>query len=280
MPSLSAADGSSASRHIAMMVVVGSRDDLEKWCRQVPQFSGDHCKQVYHWAGEYIVDWHVQMGRGSSADGAQRLSMIGGQIVFDAVEEKLEEQLTLHSAGGVEPWHTLSVIVAWRRQCTGCKETGLWALHLMQDDLGYVAVTREVGQIVRDTIPLILGKYGISVSMAKRAEDEAIVGEQQPNERMLYTGADYRMEQPDAPGVRGQDKSLARFEEIMTEWDKYPAGKLVPVLLQRTIGMSLFHGKFQLRARRYLNSMIRCLRGRNGDFRVVSKAPLRDLSVI
>ena len=266
---------------IAMMVVVGSRDDLEKWFRQVPQFSGDHCKQVYHWAGEYIVDWHVQMGRGSSADGAQRLSMIGGQIVFDAVEEKLEEQLTLHSAGGVEPWHTLSVIVAWRRQCTGCKETGLWALDLMQDDLGYVAVTREVGQIVRDTIPLILEKYGISVSMAKRAEDEAIVGEQQPNERMLYIGADYRMEQPDAPGVRGQDKSLARFEEIMTEWDKYPAGKLVPVLiLQRTIGMSLFHGKFQLRARRYLNSMIRCLRGRNGDFRVVSKAPLRDLSVI
>ena len=109
--------------------------------------------------------------------------------------------------------------------------------------------------------------------MAKRAEDEAVVGEQQPNERMLYIGADYRMEQPDAPGVRGQDKSLARFEEIMTEWDKYPAGKLVPVLiLQRTIGMSLFHGKFQLRARRYLNSMIRCLRGRNGDFRVVSKA--------
>ena len=143
---------------IAMMVVVGSRDDLEKWFRQVPQFSGDHCKQVYHWAGEYIVDWHVQMGRGSSADGAQRLSMIGGQIVFDAVEEKLEEQLTLHSAGGVEPWHTLSVIVAWRRQCTGCKETGLWALDLMQDDLGYVAVTREVGQIVRDTIPFDLGE--------------------------------------------------------------------------------------------------------------------------
>ena len=266
---------------IAMMVVVGSRDDLEKWFRQIPQFSGDHCKQVYHWGGEYIVDWHVQMGRGSSADGAQRLSMIGGQIVFDAVEAKIEEQLLLHSAGGVEPWHTLSVVVAWRRRCTGCQETGLWALDLMQDDLGYVAVTREVGSIVRDTIPLVLEHYGISVSMAKRAEDEAIVGEQQPNERMLYIGADYRMEQPEAPGVRGQDKSLARFEEIVTEWEKYPAGKLVPVLiLQRTIGMSLFHGKFQLRARRYLNSMIRCLRGRNGDFRVVSKASLRDLAVI
>ena len=67
----------------------------------------------------------------------------------------------------------------------------------------------------------------------------------------------------------------------MTEWDKYPAGKLVPVLiLQRAIGMCLFHGKFQMRARRYLNSMIRCLRGRNGEFRVVSKAPLRDLGVI
>ena len=103
--------------------------------------------------------------------------MIGGQIVLDAVEENIEEQLTLHSAGGVEPWHTLSTIVAWRRQCTGCKETGLWALDLMQDDLGYVAVTREVGKIVRDTIPLVLGSYGISVSMAKRAEDEAIVGE-------------------------------------------------------------------------------------------------------
>jgi hypothetical protein len=267
-------DGVSADV-IAMLVVVGSRDDLEKWFRQIPQFSGDHCKQVYHWGGSYIVDWHVQMGRGSSADGAQRLSMIGGQIVFDAVEAKIEEQLALHSANGVEPWHTLSVVVAWRRQCTGCQETGLWALDLMQDDLGYVAITREVGAIVRDTIPLILGNYGISVSMAKRAEDEAIVGEQQPNQRMLYIGADYRMGQPEAPGVRGQDKSLARFEEIVTEWDKYPAGKLVPVLMmQRTIGMSLFHGKFQLRARRYLNSMIRCLRGRNGDFRVVSKASL------
>ena len=81
--------------------------------------------------------------------------------------------------------------------------------------------------------------------------------------------------------MRGQEKSLARFEEIMAEWDKYPAGKLVPVLiLQRAIGMCLFHGKFQMRARRYLNSMIRCLRGRNGEFRVVSKAPLRDLGVI
>ena len=71
------------------------------------------------------------MGRGSSADGAQRLSIIGGQIVLEAVEERLEEELRRGTAAGEEPWPTLNRIVEYRRQCTGLTETGLWALDLM-----------------------------------------------------------------------------------------------------------------------------------------------------
>ena len=225
-----------------MIVLVGSRDDLEKWFRQIPQFSGDHCKQVYHWGGEYIVDMHVQMGRGSSADGAQRLSMIGGQIVFDEVEARLEEALARGVATGEEPWTTLARIVEHRRACTGTSETGLWALDLMQDDLGYVAISEEVGKIVRDVIPPTLEQYGISVSMSKRAEDEAAIEGEQPNRRMLYIGADYYMYGDDGPKYRGQDKSLARFEEVMTEAAVYTPGRLIPLLLlQRLIGMCLFH---------------------------------------
>ena len=33
---------------VELLVVVGSRGDLEKWFHQTPQYSGDHCKQVYH----------------------------------------------------------------------------------------------------------------------------------------------------------------------------------------------------------------------------------------
>ena len=40
--------GGLASETAVLLVVVGSRDDLEKWFRQIPQYSGDHCKQVYH----------------------------------------------------------------------------------------------------------------------------------------------------------------------------------------------------------------------------------------
>ena len=273
--------GGLASETIRLLVVVGSRDDLEKWFRQIPQYSGDHCKQVYHWGGHYIVDWHVQMGRGSSADGAQRLSMIGGQIVFEAVEQRLDEELRRGTAAGEEPWSTLSRVVEYRRQRTGLTETGLWALDLMQDDLGYVAISMAVGDAIRDTIPVVLAEYGISVSMSKRAEDEAVVEGDQPNQRMLYIGADFYMHDCECPKFRGQDKSLARFEEVMEEWSAYAPGKLVPLLLlQRLIGMCLFHGRFQLRVRRYLNSGIRCIRERSGDHRVMSRAWQRDVRVI
>ena len=170
--------GGLASETAVLLVVVGSRDDLEKWFRQIPQCNGDHCKQVYHWGGDYIVDWHVQMGRGSSADGAQRLSITGGQIVFEAVvEERLEEELRRGTAAGEEPWSTLSRVVEYRRQCTGLTETGLWALDLMQGDLGYVAISEAAGGVIRDTIPavLVLAEFGISVHMSKRAEDEAAI---------------------------------------------------------------------------------------------------------
>ena len=46
-----------------LLFVVGSRDDLFKWFRQIPLFSGDHCLQCYHWGGVYIVDTHVQMSK-------------------------------------------------------------------------------------------------------------------------------------------------------------------------------------------------------------------------
>ena len=165
-----------------------------------------------------------------------------------------------------------------RRQCTGLTETGLWALDLMQDDLGYVAISAAVGGVIRDTIPIVLAEYGICVSMSKRAADEAIVEGEQPNERMLYIGAGFYMHDCECPKFRGQDKSLARFEEVMTEWSAYSPGQLVPLLLlQRLIGMCLFHGRFQWRVRRYLNSDIRCIRERSGDHRVMSRAWQRDV---
>ena len=94
-------------------------------------------------------------------------------------------------------------------------------------------------------------------------------------------GADFYMHDCECPKFRGQDKSLARFEEVMEEWSAYAPGKLVPLLLlQRLIGMCLFHGRFQLRVRRYLNSGIRCIRERSGDHRVMSRAWQRDVRVM
>ena len=107
----------------------------------------------------------------------------------------------------------------------------------------------------------------------KRRSDGA-----QPNSRMLYIGADFYMHDCERPKFRGQDKSLARFEEAMKEWSAYSPGMLVPLLLlQRLIGMCLFHGRFQWRVRRYLNSGMRCLRERTGDHRVMSRAWQRDV---
>ena len=117
--------------------------------------------------------------------------------------------------------------------------------------------------------------------MSKRAEDEKEIDGAQPNSRMLYIGADFYMHDCEQPKFRGQDKSLARFEEVMKEWSAYSPGMLVPLLLlQRLIGMCLFHGRFQWRVRRYLNSGIRCLRERTGDHRVMSRAWQRDVEVI
>ena len=72
-----------ASEVRTLLVVVGSHDDQVKGFRQVPLVSGDHCLQCYHRDGLYIVDTHVQMGRQSSADGAQRLSIIVAAIAFE-----------------------------------------------------------------------------------------------------------------------------------------------------------------------------------------------------
>jgi hypothetical protein len=64
----------------------------------------------------------------------------------------------------------------------------------------------------------------------------------------------------------------------MPEWDIDKPGNLVPVeLLETAIGVCLFHGRFQARTRRYINSGLRCLRGRKGSRRVVSRYWIRDL---
>ena len=71
--------------------------------------------------------------------------MIAGQIVFDEVKAaRLEAELARGVETGAEPWATLAQIVEHRRRCTGVSETGLWALDLMQGDLGFVAVSEAV----------------------------------------------------------------------------------------------------------------------------------------
>ena len=207
-----------------LLFVAGSRDDLVKWFRQIPLFSGDHCLQCYHWGGVYIVDMHVQMGRQSSADGAQRISFVAGAIVFEAVEAELERLLADDTSEPVALWSALRSIVAHRRECTGSSDTGLWFLGVMQDDLGYAALSDEVGSVVRNTIPTVLEQYGIQVSMDKRAEDEAVVEGPQPNRRMLYIGADFYCTDVERPMHRGQDKSIKRFEEVVSGVGWLPPG--------------------------------------------------------
>ena len=68
---------------------------------------------------------------------------------------RLECELQRGAAAGEEPWSTLSRAVEYRRQCTGLTETGLWALDLMQGDLGYAAITAAVGDVIRDTTPTV-----------------------------------------------------------------------------------------------------------------------------
>ena len=65
----------------------------------------------------------------------------------------------------------------------------------------------------------------------------------------------------------------------MEEWEQYPPGKLAPrELMQTTIGMAFFHGRFGVRVRRRINSGIRLLRGRDGAYVAVSKEWKRDLA--
>ena len=105
----------------------------------------------------------------------------------------------------------------------------------MQDDLGYVAITQTIGDLIRTTIPKVLHEFGIEVSMDKRREDEAVVKGPQPNPRTLFIGADFDATRLEAPGHRGQDKSIKRFDEVVETWSKYPPGSLVPLETVRTI---------------------------------------------
>ena len=123
--------------------MIGSRDDLVKWFRQIPLFSGDHCLQCYHWGGVCIVDMHVQMVRQSSANGAQRISFVAGAIVFEAVEAELERLLADDTSEPVALWSALRSIVAYRRERAGSNDTGLWFLDVMHDDLGHAAICRR-----------------------------------------------------------------------------------------------------------------------------------------
>ena len=261
------------------IIVCGSRDDLTKWFRQVPVCSEDWHKQVYNWAGEYLTDGHVQMGRVSSADGAQRLSMVARRILWDEVERELRRRLRENQS---PMWDLLRRVVEQRRTVAGAQHTGLWALDLMQDDLAWVAVTEEVGQMIRTMTVTVMEQYGIEVSLDKRAEDEALVEGPQPNPIVLFIGALYDTRDLDdfeAVRMRAQEKTMERLAKVVEEWKQYAPGKLAPrELMQTTLGMCFFHGRFGVRARRRLNSGIRLLRGRNGGHVAVSHEWQRDLA--
>ena len=145
---------------------------------------------------------HVQMGRQSSADGAQRISVIAAAIAFEAVEAAIQQRLQDAATTPKELWCVLRRLVAQRREATGQPHTGLWVLDIMQDDLGYVAVTQAIGDLIRGTIPVVLEEYGIEVPMDKRREDEAVVEGPQPNPRVLFIGADFDAGEIEAPGHR------------------------------------------------------------------------------
>ena len=220
----------------SLLVVVGSRDDLTKWFRQIPLCSADWHKQVYHWNGKFIVDTHVQMGRQSSADGAQRLSFICAAIVFERVEAILAGKL---QAPTTALWKLLKCISERRQRATGRKGSSLWQLDVMQDDLGYAALTFEVGTIVRDAIPVVLAEYGVEVPMGKRAEDEAAVEGPQPNQVILFIGGQFDTTDVTKPMVRGQEKTIRRLEGAVKEWEPLKPGEVAgEKLYQRAIGGS------------------------------------------
>ena len=83
----------------------------------------------------------MQMGRQSSADGAQRLSVVCAAIDFKRVEAILAEKLW---APTTALWKLLKCVSDMRRKATGQQCLSLWQLGVMQDDLGYAALTFEV----------------------------------------------------------------------------------------------------------------------------------------
>ena len=265
---------------LLLIIVCGSRDDLTKWFRQIPVCSRDMHKQVYNWAAKYLTDGHVQMGRVSSADGAQRVSLLARRRLWDAVEEELRRRLREDKSA---LWDLLRRVVAQRRSVAGARHTGLWALDLMQDDLAWVALTMEIGDIVRAMTVTVMAEYGVEVSVEKRLEDEAAIDGPQPNPKVLFIGGLFDTMDIDnltrGAFMRAQEKTLERLETKVEEWEQYPPGKLAPrELMQMTIGMAFFHGRFGVRVRRRINSGIRLLRGREGAYVAVSKEWKRDLA--
>ena len=265
---------------LLLIIVCGSRDDLTKWFRQIPVCSADMHKQVYNWAAQYLTDGHVQMGRVSSADGAQRVSLLARRRLWDAVEEELRRRLRDDKSA---LWDVLRRVTAQRSSVACARHTGLWALDLMQDDLAWVALTREVGDLIREMTVTVMEEYGVEVSVEKRLEDEATVDGPQPNPVVLFIGGLFDTTDLDAitrgAFMRAQEKTLARMEVNVAEWEQYPPGKLAPrELMQTTVGMAFFHGRFGVRVRRRINSGIRLLRGRDGAYVAVSKEWKRDLA--
>jgi hypothetical protein len=83
-------------------------------------------------------------------------------------------------------------------------------LDVMQDDLGFAALPVQVGDVIRTMVPVVTEQYGIQVSMDTRVEDEAVVDGPPPNNRVLYTGADFECAGVGRHVRRGQDKSITR----------------------------------------------------------------------
>ena len=142
----------------------------------------------------------------------------------------------------------------------------------MQDDLAWVALTQEIGGIIRKMAVTVMAQYGAEVSVEKRLEDEAVIDGPQPNPVVLFIGGLFATMDlgnlTRGAFMRAQEKTLERFEAKVEEWEQYPPGKLAPrELMQTTIGMAFFHGRFGVRVRRRINSGIRLLRGREGRLR-------------
>ena len=259
-----------------VLYIVGDRDDLTKWFRQIPLATLDQHKQVYHWDGRWKVDTHVQMGRGSSADGAQRLSMVARLIVVERVEQRVQQYVASDTSavGDALRWY-----MRLYRADTGAEESGLWFIDVMQDDMAWMAVAKEIGDIVREQLPIVMAEYGIEVSLEKRAEDERAIPGPHPARTMMYIGGYFDFVDMAQAVVRGQDKTIERFNEIVNEFSEKRPGTLVnKVMYQSAIGMGMFHGRFVDRARRRLNRGIAQIRGRRGDFAVVSKGWLDDIT--